>query len=167
MKDNTTMKNISKKAVIAAMVASTLALSGCASDAGPNQTGGALVGAGFGALLGSAMGGRGDGQLAATAIGALAGAAIGSSIGKRLDDVDRQRMREAERRAYNAPLNEPIVWNKPNTGHSGTVTPTREGRRPNGEYCREFQSNITVGGQNEKGYGTACRQADCSWKIVS
>lgn len=160
------MRNSSKKAVIAALIASTLALSGCASDAGPNQTGGALLGAGLGALLGSQFG-RGDGRAAATAIGALAGAAVGSNVGKRLDDVDRMRMREAEQRAYNAPLNEPIIWNNPNTGHSGTVTPTREGRRPNGEYCREFQSNITVGGQSEKGYGTACRQADGTWKIVS
>ena len=160
------MSPFSKKAVVAALIASTLALSGCANDAGPNQTGGALLGAGLGGLLGSQFG-RGDGRLAATAIGVLAGAAIGSNIGKRLDEVDRQRMREAEQRAYNAPLNEPIIWNTPNTGHSGTVTPTREGRRPNGDYCREFQSNITVGGQSEKGYGTACRQADGSWKIVS
>ncbi len=160
------MRNFTKKAVVAALVTSTLALSGCTSDAGPNQTGGALLGAGLGALVGSQFG-HGDGRAAATAIGALAGAAVGSNIGKRLDDVDRMRMREAEQRAYNAPLNEPIIWNNPNTGHSGTVTPTREGRRPNGEYCREFQSNITVGGQSEKGYGTACRQADGSWKIVS
>ena len=160
------MSPFSKKAVVAALIASTLALSGCANDAGPNQTGGALLGAGLGGLLGSQFG-RGDGRLAATAIGVLAGAAIGSNIGKRLDEVDRQRMREAEQRAYNAPLNEPIIWNNPNTGHSGSVTPTREGRRPNGDYCREFQSNITVGGQSEKGYGTACRQADGSWKIVS
>lgn len=160
------MGNFSRKAVVGALVASTLALSGCASDAGPNQTGGALLGAGLGALVGSQFG-HGDGRAAATAIGALAGAAIGSNVGKRLDDVDRMRMREAEQRAYNAPLNEPIVWNNPNTGHSGTVTPTREGRRPSGEYCREFQSDINVGGQREKGYGTACRQADGSWKIVS
>ncbi|MBX7199980.1 MAG: glycine zipper 2TM domain-containing protein [Rhodospirillaceae bacterium] len=160
------MRNFTKKAVVAALVTSTLALSGCTSDAGPNQTGGALLGAGLGAQVGAQLG-HGDGRAAATAIGALAGAAVGSNIGKRLDDVDRMRMREAEQRAYNAPLNEPIIWNNPNTGHSGTVTPTREGRRPNGEYCREFQSNITVGGQSEKGYGTACRQADGSWKIVS
>lgn len=160
------MRNFSKKAIIAAMIASTLALSGCTSDAGPNQTGGALIGAGLGGLLGSQFG-RGEGRLAMTALGTLAGAAIGSNIGKKLDDADRARMREAEQRAYNAPLNEPIVWNNPGNGHSGTVTPTREGRRPNGEYCREFQSNITVGGQSEKGYGTACRQADGSWKIVS
>jgi surface antigen len=160
------MRNFAKKAVIAVTVASTLALSGCANDAGPNQTGGALIGAGLGGLLGSQFG-RGEGRLAMTALGTLAGAAIGSNIGKRLDDVDRQRMREAEMRAYDAQIGERIVWNNPNTGHSGTVTPTREGRRPSGEYCREFQSDITVGGQHEKGYGTACRQQDGSWKIVS
>ena len=160
------MRNVSKKAVIAALIASTLSLSGCASDAGPNQTGGALLGAGLGALLGSQFG-RGNDRLAMTAIGTLAGAAIGSNIGKRLDDVDRQRMREAEVRAYDAPIGEKIIWNNANSGHSGTVIPVKEGRRTDGAYCREFQSDIVVGGQHEKGYGTACRQQDGSWKIVS
>ncbi len=152
------------KAAIALVAALTMA--GCASDAGPNQTGGALAGAALGGLLGSQFG-RGDGRLAMTALGTLAGAAIGGNIGKRLDEVDRTKMREAEQRAYSAPINETIIWNNPNTGHSGTVTPVRDGRRPSGEYCREFQSEITVGGEREKGFGTACRQPDGSWKIVS
>ena len=89
-------------------------------------------------------------------IGALAGAAIGNNIGKKMDAADRQRMRDAEQRAYAAPLNETIIWNNPDNGHSGTVTPIRDGRRQTGEYCREFQSEINIGGQREKGYGTAC-----------
>jgi hypothetical protein len=32
--------------------------------------------------------------------------------------------------------------------------------------CREFQQTITVGGQTQEAYGTACRQSDGSWKIV-
>ena len=71
------------------------------------------------------------------------------------------------RNAYAAPMNETIIWNNPNNGHSGTITPVRDGRRGGGEYCREFQSEINVGGQREKGYGTACQQPDGSWKIVS
>ena len=161
------MRILSSKLALVAALAGALSLSGCSSDSGPNQTGGTLVGAALGGLVGSQFGGRGGGQLAAVAIGTLAGAAIGSSIGKQLDDNDRRRMREAEARAYTAPLREPIVWNNPDNGHRGTVTPTRDGHRQDGSYCREFDSDIVVGGKHEHGYGTACQQPDGSWKIVS
>ena len=145
-------------------IASALALSGCAE--GNNRTGATLIGAGLGGLLGSQFG-SGGGALAMTAVGTLAGAAIGNSIGKRMDEQDRMRMREAEQRAYGAPINETIVWNNPNSGNSGTIKPIRDGRREDGQYCREFQSEITVGGKREQGYGRACQQRDGSWKIVS
>ncbi len=35
-----------------------------------------------------------------------------------------------------------------------------------GEYCREYQKTIRVGGGIESGYGTACMQPDGSWMIV-
>lgn len=153
----------SKLAVILAAAAS-LSLSACAE--GNNQTGATLLGAGLGGLLGAQFGG-GDGRLAMTALGTLAGAAIGSSVGKRMDEVDRMRMREAEQRAYSAPLGEAIIWNNERTGHRGSVTPVRDGRSQRGEYCREFQSEIIVGGERERGFGRACQQPDGSWKIVS
>ena len=34
-------------------------------------------------------------------------------------------------------------------------------------YCREYTSTATVGGRPVETYGTACRQPDGSWKIVS
>jgi len=33
--------------------------------------------------------------------------------------------------------------------------------------CREYQQTITVGGRTERAYGTACKQADGSWKIIN
>jgi hypothetical protein len=36
-----------------------------------------------------------------------------------------------------------------------------------GDYCREYQKTIRVGGQYQSGYGTACMQPDGSWMIVS
>ena len=35
----------------------------------------------------------------------------------------------------------------PDTGHYGTVTPLRTFQDAGGQYCREFQQTITVGGQ--------------------
>jgi hypothetical protein len=35
-----------------------------------------------------------------------------------------------------------------------------------GDYCREYQKTIVVGGHYESGYGTACMQPDGSWMIT-
>jgi len=158
------MRMKTPKLMTVAAVMSALTLGACAE--GRNEGGSTLIGAGLGGLLGAQFG-SGDGRIAMAALGTLAGAAIGNKIGKNLDDNDRRRMREAEQRAYAAPINETIIWNNPETGHSGSVTPIRDGRRSSGQYCREFQSEINVGGQRERGYGTACQQPDGSWKIVS
>jgi surface antigen len=152
--------------LIAAAMASALALSGCANDGrGGKETAGTLIGAGLGAWAGSAIG-KGSGNAVAIAAGTLIGAAVGNSIGKSMDDVDRMRLREAEQRAYSAPIGETIVWENPKSGNYGRVTPVREGRSTGGRYCREFQSEITVGGKRENGHGTACQEPDGSWRIT-
>ncbi len=133
---------------------------------GPKQTGGTLVGAGLGALAGSQIG-SGKGQLAAVAIGTLLGAWMGSEVGKSLDRADRLAMQQAERQARTAPIGETISWRNPDTGHSGTITPIREGENTRtGAYCREFRQTVTIDGKTEEAYGTACRQPDGSWKIM-
>jgi surface antigen len=149
-------------------LATVLTLSGCADDGrGGKEVGGTLIGAAAGGLIGSQIGGSGGGAVAGAAIGTLLGAYVGNSIGRQMDAEDRRRMRDAEMRAYNAPLNQRIVWDNPNNGNSGYVTPIREGRRPaDNAYCREFQSQVIVGGQRQDAHGTACREPDGSWRIV-
>jgi surface antigen len=157
------------RAPVLAMAAlvGALTMSGCANDgAGGKEVGGTMAGAALGGLLGSQMG-HGDDRLAATAIGTLLGAYIGNSIGRQLDAEDRQRMKAAETRAYDSPLNEPITWDNPGTGNSGSVTPIRDGHSTAGLYCREFQSEVTVGGEKQNAHGTACREPDGSWRIVN
>jgi surface antigen len=153
-----------KMLVVAVLIAFTTAA--CQDGRyGTKQTIGALGGAAAGGLLGAQVG-HGRGQLAATAAGALLGALIGSEIGRSMDEVDRMRAEQAYGQAQNAPLNETIAWDNPNTGNYGTVTPVREGTRPStGEYCREFQQTVVIGGQQEDAYGVACRQPDGSWAI--
>ena len=153
-----------KMLVVAVLIAFTTAA--CQDGRyGTKQTVGALGGAAAGGLLGAQVG-SGRGQLAATAAGALLGALIGSEIGRSMDEVDRMRAEQAYGQAQNAPLNETIAWDNPNTGNYGTVTPVREGTRPStGEYCREFQQTVVIGGQQEDAYGVACRQPDGSWEI--
>lgn len=152
-----------------AAVVVAVALLGACEQTGMGQKEGlgTLGGAGLGALAGSQIG-RGKGQLAAVAIGALLGAFAGRSIGQSLDRADQAALSRAGDQAQAAPIGQTIAWDNPDSGHRGTVTPTREGRNTQtGEYCREFRQTVTVGGKTEEAYGTACRQPDGSWKIVN
>ena len=130
------------------------------------QAMGTLLGGAAGAWAGSTIG-DGGGRVVATAAGTMLGSMIGSEIGRGIDQSDLQYARSAQQAAYRAPVGETITWQNPETNHQGTVTPTRQGTSGSGAYCREFQQTITIGGQQQQGYGIACRQPDGSWEIVS
>ncbi len=148
-------------------MALVLALAACAPGQVNKQTGGTLIGAGLGALTGSQIGG-GRGKLAAVAIGALAGAYLGSEVGKSLDRADRLAMKQTSQTALeNNPVGRASSWSNPDSGHSGTVTPTRTYQTASGGPCREYQQTVTIDGRTEQAYGRACRQSDGSWKITN
>jgi len=157
-----------KKILLMVAMIATVGLVGCetAQNSGTKQKVGAVGGAVIGGILGSKVGG-GSGQLWATGAGAILGGLVGSEIGQSLDRADRIFMGEANTKAQSAPLGETISWNNPESGNSGTVTPTRDGSTPSGEYCREYQQTIYVGGQQETGYGIACQRPDGTWEIQS
>lgn len=145
--------------------AALLILTGCQSS-GNKQTGGAILGGAAGGLLGAQFG-SGTGQLAATALGAVGGLLLGSSIGQSLDDVDRMKQKQTAHQAFESqPSNVASAWKNPDSGNSGEVTPTRTYQRGDGSYCREFTQTINVGGKSEQAFGTACRQADGTWKVT-
>ncbi len=166
---------ISTKGRFAAIAILAVALAACApaeerhpGDLGENNktTAGTLIGAVSGALIGSQIGG-GSGRIAAAVAGTMIGGFIGHQIGQSLDQEDVARARAAQQRAYAAPVGQQITWNNPANGHSGTITPTRDGKDTAGNYCREYQTTVTIGGETQKAYGTACRQVDGSWKVVN
>ena len=39
--------------------------------------------------------------------------------------------------------------------------------RGDGRYCREYTATAVVGGKTQNTYGTACRQPDGAWQLVS
>ena len=148
-------------------IIATLAVSllgGC-SDAKLGQTGGAILGGVGGGLLGSQFGG-GTGKLIMTALGAAIGAYAGSELGKKLDETDKEKAVKAEETAHTAPVGQTVAWSNPDSGHSGTVTPVREGKDAQGNTCREYHSTVNVDGKDEAVTGTACRQPDGSWSVV-
>jgi len=135
---------------------------GCATiEDNPKASVGAFGGAAFGGLIAAAAGGGG----AAIAGAVIGGALLGGLAGNMLDQRDKRMAAEAQQRALEAaPTGRPVAWTNPDTGHSGTVTPTRTYHSDRG-YCREFQNTVVIDGKNENAYGTACRQPDGSWKV--
>jgi surface antigen len=153
------------KPILAAFVAVAF-LTACQSGPGPKETVGGVVGGAAGAVAGSQFG-SGRGQLAMTALGAVLGAYVGSQVGRDLDSLDKIKAEQAFQEAAAAPVGETVYWNNPENDHRGSITPVREGTSESGRYCREFQQTVTIGGKTEQAYGTACRQPDGSWQIVS
>lgn len=140
-----------------------LFLTGCEST---YEDRGAAVGVLVGGVLGNQVGG-GRGQILATGAGMVAGAMIGASVGAKMDEVDRQKMAQAHGHAFEyGGVGEATEWKNPDSGNSGSVTPTRTYQRSDGQYCREYQQEIIIDGKVERGYGTACRQPDGSWQIM-
>ncbi len=153
--------------LISATGLAVLLLAGCADmENNPKQTLGTIAGAGIGALIGSQVGG-GKGQLAAVAIGALGGAWAGSEIGKSLDKADKlfEDRNTKNSLEYNK-ISQTSTWRNPDSGNSGTFTPTRTYQTAGGVYCRDYETTIYVDGRDETAVGRACRQPDGTWKII-
>jgi surface antigen len=154
---------IARRLIPAILIASLIAA--CSPNMGQKETIGAVGGGIGGAVVGAQMGG-GKGQLVAIAAGTLIGVLLGGEVGRQLDSADRAAADNAYQQAQTAPIGQNISWNNPDNGNSGAVTPVRDGTSANGEYCREFQQTVNIGGRNEQAYGVACQQPDGSWRIV-
>ena len=148
---------------IAVVALAACVFTGCETVNGTPKTAiGGLGGAAVGGLIAAAAGGGGT-AIAASVIG---GALVGGLAGNLLDDRDKRMANETAQRALEtAPSGKAVAWTNPDTGHSGTVTPVRT-YESNGNFCREFQQTVTIGGKPENSFGTACRQPDGSWRIV-
>lgn len=169
-----------KKSIIALTAVAFLATA-CGQQTAQNASqggvmgGGGLsksdVGTGLGAVGGAVAGyqfGKGRGKAVGVALGTLLGAGIGHEIGASLDRADMAYYGQTQQRALeNGQPGQTLPWNNPQSGNSGTFTPAAYYTNSSGQYCREYSQTITVGGQVERGYGTACRQPDGQWQIVS
>lgn len=157
---------------IACLSLSALLLTACAQQGpggqrqGINKSDvGTLLGAGVGAALGSNVG-KGSGRTAAIAVGTLLGAGLGREVGASMDRADMMYYRQTSQKALETVSSgQSLPWKNPESGHHGTVTPMNYYQTASGQYCREYQQSITVGGQSHEGYGVACRQPDGSWEI--
>lgn len=123
---------------------------------------GMVIGGALGGVLGAQVGG-GHGRTAATIIGTVVGAVIGGQVGKSMDETDRLKTAHA---LETVRTGVPSRWRNPDTGNEYTVMPTKTYDTATGP-CREYTVDARIGGRPEKVYGTACRQADGSWRTQS
>lgn len=114
------MRNV----VLSLFAASMLA--GCVT-AGPNQTGGAVVGGVAGGVLGSMFGG-GTGRLVGTGLGAAIGTAVGSSVGA---SMDRQEQMQ------NQPVHQPYTRQFNSSGEESAYNRGRAEREAQIQQRRE------------------------------
>lgn len=157
---------------LAGLLLAALALGGCANTgqggfgAANKETAGTLLGAGLGGLLGSRIGG-GSGNAVATLGGVILGGFVGNEIGKSLDNADRAAMQARTIQTLERePSGKRVAWSNPDSGHGGWVEARPAKATAQGDTCREFTQTVVIGGKEQQAYGTACRQADGSWKIV-
>ena len=150
-----------KLKVLAAATALLALVGACESK----QSTGTLVGSAGGALAGHALGGGFWGAAA----GALNGGLLGNQIGKSMDRDDIAAAEQTNQKAMETnSTGQSSTWNNPNSGNSGSVTPTTNAYvAQGGETCRDFQQTVSASGSSETARGRACKQADGSWKVVN
>ena len=154
---------------------SMIALSACnasktdpsSAKPGPKEQIGAITGMIVGGAIANDMAEGSKNEGLATVLGAFIGGVMGQSIGSQLDELDRQMAQSAYNEALEYNRSDVSTdWVNPDSGNSGSFTPTRT-YTMSGRYCREYTQEIIIGGQKQTGYGTACRQPDGNWEIVS
>lgn len=136
------------------------------SGASGEEVMGTLVGAALGGLVGSQIG-HGSGRKVAIGAGVLAGGYMGNRIGNKLSCQDQEYHYDTTQSTLEyKPTGGTAAWVNPDSGASGSVTPTQTYISQSGLPCRNFTQTITVDGQRENIQATACRQPDGSWQMV-
>ena len=155
-----------KKILLVSTCTSALLVGGCTATTGEKQTVGTVIGAVAGGVVGSQIG-NGSCQLIATGVGTLIGALIGNEVGATLDKVDQQHVLNTTHQSLEySKTGATTSWNNPDTGNSGNVKTLNTYKAVNNQYCREYQTEVTVGGRTQSAYGTACRRPDGTWEII-
>ncbi len=154
-----------RKKLLALLAILSLLAGGCggmqAGEGQIHQIGGGLLGGIGGGIAGAQIGG-GSGRVAAIIGGTILGAALGSYVGGYMDRMDQQQV---NRTLETQPTGQSAQWRNPDTGHQFNVTPVNTFQKTDGQYCREFITQVQIGGRTEEAYGMACRMPDGSWKV--
>jgi surface antigen len=89
---------------------------------------------------------------------------VSGKIGQTMDPNDRTSMGSAYE---NNAVGQPANWRNAKTGASYEITPLRNVTVKGNRYCRQYHLVAHVRGKKHQGNGTACRQADGSWRTMN
>jgi surface antigen len=149
------------RVLIFAAAAGALVLGACSARPGP--TTGAVPGANTGQVIDSPVA-SGAGE---SPVGPVEGGLMGIDVGRSLADADRAVALEAEYEAleYGRP-GQSTKWRSRKGNVDGSI---RVGSlyQVNRLDCREYTHEIAIDGRMRVVRGTACRQPDGVWRIVS
>ena len=128
----------------------------------------AVLGSVGGAALGAGIAALAHGNPAAIVASAVGGALLGGYVGHKLDDRDKRMAAEAAQLAFEqGRTGQAVTWRNPDSGNSGSITPTQTYQIAGGQYCRRYTQDLTIGGEKHETHGTACRQPDGTWQVQS
>jgi surface antigen len=134
---------------------------------GAKENTGTLMGAIAGGLIGSQFGGGTGEHIAAGLAGAAIGGMIGNRIGAGMDDQDKQLAYEAQVQALErGRTGTAVPWRNPDSGRYGSVIPG-QAYQANGLQCRPYTHTIYIDGRPQVARGSACRNPDGTWTVVS
>ncbi|PID48788.1 MAG: hypothetical protein CR991_09735 [Proteobacteria bacterium] len=147
--------------VFAALLASTLTLTGCTGTT--NAQTGAMVGSVLGGVAGHQFG-KGDGKVAATIAGTLLGQYIGSQIGAQWDIQDQHYLSNSLQSGRQ------VSWQNPNTGYRYIATPGPARQvvyQGQATVCRPATVVAVIDGRQQNVQMNACRGPSGQWQATN
>ncbi|PSJ53702.1 hypothetical protein [Kumtagia ephedrae] len=137
-------------AIRTVLLATLLAISGCATISGAGGGAGTDVTPPSGSGKASMVGGL-----------------ITGSLGSGLGSGDRQKALAAEYHALEyTQSGQTVSWTGGRAGRSGDVVPAQP-YRVGSQDCRQYTHKVVIDGATRTARGTACRNADGSWATLS
>jgi surface antigen len=153
-----------RRLIAVALIGASVAA--CSADSGPKEAGGTVGGAAAGAIIGNVLAGSGN-RIAGTVIGAAVGGFLGNRIGAALDDEDKRRAYAAQMQALETgPSGAPVAWRNPESGRYGSVVPG-PATQIDSASCRQYTHTVYIDGRPQVERGTACRNPDGTWTVMS
>jgi surface antigen len=157
-----------RRSVAALLLASaaSIPLAGC--DTIERETGfnrntqmGAAGGAAFGGII-AALANANPAWIAASVIlGGVTGGVIGDHLGK----TDAEKHAQTNLHALSSlGAGQTSRWSDSQTGNIGSTTVNKVTRQADGSVCKSYTETVRTGSKTVSQDGTACQQADGSWK---
>lgn len=150
-----------KRAIICALVATTVGLTGCSTNTQGENT---AIGAGTGAVAGGIAGAAISSGAGPIAVGALVGAVLGGIIGHSMDSTDTTKTYSVIDKNR---TNQTTTWKNRKTGVTYTMTPTSGFFTVKGNpNCRKYHFTSNKHGKIHSHNGIACHRKDGTWYSV-